>query len=242
MKKRDVYGYLIGIAAAELVGLLARLFSGAGDAFYSALRQPPLAPPGWVFPVAWALLYAMMGAASYGIWSSAGEGRRCALLLYAVQLAVNFSWTIVFFRFQLVGPAAAVLALLCVLVALTMLCFWRLRRSAGLLMLPYLLWSLFAVPERGGLALKPVKFSPKANEKGALRNERFRAGRPLVLSQAVRSAYPASISAASASGFTRSCTPRCPALTAISSNSTAVSSKYVGNFFFMPTGEQPPRM
>ena len=153
MKTRDVYGYLIGIAAAELVGLLARLFSGAGDAFYSALRQPPLAPPGWVFPVAWALLYAMMGAASYGIWSSAGEGRRCALLLYAVQLAVNFSWTIVFFRFQLVGPAAAVLALLCVLVALTMLCFWRLRRSAGLLMLPYLLWSLFALYLNAGVWL-----------------------------------------------------------------------------------------
>ena len=67
MKKRDIYGYLIGIAAAELVGLLARLFSGAGDAFYSGLNQPPLAPPGWVFTVAWTILYALMGAASYQI-------------------------------------------------------------------------------------------------------------------------------------------------------------------------------
>lgn len=97
MKKRDIYGYLIGIGAAELVGLLARLFSGAGNAFYGTLKQPPLAPPGWVFPVAWAILYAMMGAASYLVYGSDSEQRSSALALYAIQLAVNFSWTLVFF-------------------------------------------------------------------------------------------------------------------------------------------------
>lgn len=145
MKKRDIYGYLIGIAAAELVGLLARLFSGAGDAFYSGLNQPPIAPPGWVFPVAWAILYALMGAASYQIWESTAENRRGALVLYAAQLAVNFAWTIVFFRFRLIGPAVAVLVLLCVLAALTMAQFRKIRRSAGLLLLPYMLWLLFAL-------------------------------------------------------------------------------------------------
>lgn len=154
MKKRDIYGYLIGIAAAELVGLLARLFSGAGDAFYSGLNQPPLAPPGWVFPVAWAILYALMGAASYQIWESTAENRRGALVLYAAQLAVNFAWTIVFFRFRLIGPAVAVLVLLCVLAALTMAQFQKIRRSAGLLLLlPYMLWLLFALYLNAGVWL-----------------------------------------------------------------------------------------
>lgn len=145
MKKRDIYGYLIGIGAAELVGLLARLFSGAGDAFYGTLKQPPLAPPGWVFPVAWAILYAMMGAASYLVYGSDSEQRSSALALYAIQLAVNFSWTLVFFRFRLIGAAAAVLILLNVLLVLTVVQFWRVHRSAGILMLPYLLWTLFAL-------------------------------------------------------------------------------------------------
>ncbi len=145
MKKKELYGYGIGIVAAELVGLLAQLFSGAGSAFYETLQQPPLSPPGWVFPVVWTLLYAMMGAASYQIWSSEADGRRGALVLYAAQLAVNFLWTIVFFRFRLIGPAVAVLALLCVLVALTALRFWKIRPSAGLLLVPYLIWILFAL-------------------------------------------------------------------------------------------------
>ena len=145
MKKQSVYGYLIGIGAAELVGLLARLFSGAGDRFYEKLNQPPLLPPGWVFPVVWTILYALMGAASYQIYSSRSELRCGALVLYAVQLAVNFFWTLVFFRFHALGAAAAILILLSVLIALTAVWFWKIRRSAGWMMLPYLLWTLFAL-------------------------------------------------------------------------------------------------
>ncbi|MGN0479760.1 MAG: TspO/MBR family protein [Hominenteromicrobium sp.] len=145
MKKQNVYGYLIGIGIAELAGLLARLVSGAGDPFYEKLNQPPLAPPGWGFPVVWAILYALMGAASYQVYGSRSELRRSALVLYAVQLAVNFFWTLVFFRFRALGAAAAVLILLIVLVAMTAVWFRRVRPSAGALMLPYLLWVIFAL-------------------------------------------------------------------------------------------------
>lgn len=145
MKKKDIYGYLIGIGLAELVGLLAGLFSGAGSGYYEELVQPPLAPPGWVFPVVWTLLYALMGAASYRIYNSDSEKRRSALILYAAQLAVNFLWTIVFFRFRAPGAAAAVLVLLVVLLMLTIVQFWQVDKKAALLMVPYLLWTLFAL-------------------------------------------------------------------------------------------------
>lgn len=145
MKKKDIYGYLIGIGAAELVGLLARLFSGASDPFYEELVQPPFAPPGWVFPVVWTVLYALMGAASYQIFNSDSPKRRCALTLYAVQLAVNFLWTLVFFRFHALGASSAVLILLVVLLALTVIQFCKIRKSAAWLMMPYLLWTIFAL-------------------------------------------------------------------------------------------------
>lgn len=145
VRKKDLYGYLIGIGAAELVGLLAQLFSGSGSAYYEELNQPPLAPPGWVFPVVWTLLYALMGAASYRIFNSDSEKRCGALTLYAAQLAVNFLWTIVFFRFRAPGAAAAVLVLLIVLLVLTIVQFWRVDQKAALLLVPYLLWTLFAL-------------------------------------------------------------------------------------------------
>ena len=145
MKKKDIYGYLIGIGAAELVGALSALFSGAGGDFYKTLEQPPLSPPGWLFPVMWTLLYALMGAASYRVYEGEEANRKTALVLYGIQLAVNFIWPIVFFRFEMLGAAMAVLILLAVLVFLTAVQFYRADKLAGILMLPYLLWTLFAL-------------------------------------------------------------------------------------------------
>ena len=145
MKKNDLYGYLIGIGAAELVGVLSSLVSGAGRGFYTQVEQPPLSPPGWVFPVVWTVLYALMGAASYRVYESTAENRTAALVFYALQLLVNFVWPVVFFRLQNFGAAAAVLVLLLVLVVFTTVQFWKADPLAGLFLLPYVLWTAFAL-------------------------------------------------------------------------------------------------
>ena len=105
IKKNDLYGYGISIAIAELTGLLAQLFSNMQSGFFSSLEKPPLSPPGWLFPVVWTLLYALMGIAAYRVYNSKAENRTGALVLYGLQLFVNFLWPIVFFRFQNIGAA-----------------------------------------------------------------------------------------------------------------------------------------
>ncbi len=155
MKKLQLTDLLTSIAIAELVGVLSSLLAGNSRAFYETLPLPPLSPPGWVFPVVWTLLYALMGAAAYLIYradADAGQ-KRSALTLYVAQLAVNFLWSIVFFRFQLFWLSVAVLLLLNVLVALTILFFRRISRPAAYLLLPYLAWILFAAYLNIGVAV-----------------------------------------------------------------------------------------
>ena len=145
LTKNDLYGYGISVAIAELTGLLAQFLSGMDPSFYRSLKQPPLSPPWWLFPIVWTELYALMGIAAYRNYNAKSENRRGALVLYGAQLLVNFLWPIVFFRFQNIGGAMALLILLFVLVVLTAAFFFRIDRAAGLLLLPYLLWVSFAL-------------------------------------------------------------------------------------------------
>ena len=110
------------------------------------LEQPPLSPPGWLFPVAWSLLYVLMGAASYLVLSSAAPlyERRRALKLYAVQLVVNVLWPPIFFGLGLYLAALLWLALLWVLALITALRFRRVSRPAACLLAPYIVWLTFA--------------------------------------------------------------------------------------------------
>ena len=136
----------VSLAVPLAVGGLSAFLTKDSMKEFSQLRQPPLTPPMWVFPVVWTVLFVMMGFASYLIYTSAagtGEKRR-ALTLYAVQLAVNFGWPILFFDLNWWMPAFFWLLLLWGLILWTMLWFGRFRRMAGLLLLPYLLWVAFA--------------------------------------------------------------------------------------------------
>lgn len=144
--KIDWKKLLICLAIPLAVGGLAAWLSGGGMADYSAVNQPPLSPPGWLFPVVWTILYLLMGYASYRVLiSGADEGQiRRALTLYGAQLALNFLWPLVFFGLDWYLAAFVVLIALWVLIYLTMRAFSEIDEWAGNLLLPYILWVTFA--------------------------------------------------------------------------------------------------
>lgn len=151
MRKALIICLLIPLA----VGGLAAWLTMDSMAQFAALAQPPLSPPGWVFPVVWTILYLLMGWASFLIWKSGTPqaAKKRALGPYGVQLAANFVWPLLFFRAGLYGFALIWLVILLVLVAETMLAFGRIDRRAAWLLAPYLLWLLFAAYLNAGVWL-----------------------------------------------------------------------------------------
>ncbi len=110
---------------------------------FESINKPALAPPGWLFPVVWTILYILMGIASYLILTS-GKPDAGALTVYGIQLAFNLFWSIIFFNLKRYLFAFVWLILLWLLILKTALLFYQISKSAGYLMLPYLLWVTFA--------------------------------------------------------------------------------------------------
>ena len=135
--------FFLGLPLA--VGGLATLLAG-GMGSYKTFAQPPLSPPGWVFPVVWTLLYLAMGYASFRVYTKEENHRQCRLSLglYLVQLFFNFLWPIVFFRFEAFLLAFGVLIALWIGIVATMWQFYKSDERAGDLLIPYLLWVTFA--------------------------------------------------------------------------------------------------
>lgn len=136
---------LISLAIPLAVGGLGSLLSGGmGD--YKTLNQPPLSPPGWVFPLVWTVLYLLMGYASYLVYTSDKPKQeiKTALILYGAQLVLNLLWPIVFFGFEWYLAAFILLLALWALIYLTMRKFSAINERAGDLLLPYILWVTFA--------------------------------------------------------------------------------------------------
>ena len=142
---------IISLAVSLGTGLLAALLTRQSPEVYESLIQPPLSPPPWVFPVVWTLLYILMGIAAYRVWVTDDPGRERALTLYGAQLLFNFFWPQIFFSARLYGLALIWIVVLWVLVLLTQHRFARIDRTAGILMLPYLLWVTFAVYLNAGV-------------------------------------------------------------------------------------------
>lgn len=143
--KTDWKKRLILWAIPLAVGGLAALLSG-GMGSYKVMVRPPLSPPGWVFPVVWTILYLLMGEASYRVLTSGKDMViiRSALKTYAVQLALNFIWPLVFFGAQMYLLAFFILIALWVAIFLTLRQFSAIDETAGNLLIPYLLWVTFA--------------------------------------------------------------------------------------------------
>lgn len=131
-------------------GLSAWLTRNSMD-LYGSLRQPPLSPPGWLFPVVWTILFILMGVAAWMIWEEGEPVRDTPLRLYAIQLFFNFVWPLIFFNARLYGLALVWIVLLWVLILFTALRFWQVRPAAGWLLAPYLLWVTFAAYLNAGV-------------------------------------------------------------------------------------------
>lgn len=138
--------WLIGIGLPLAVGGVAGWLTMGSMEAYGALTQPLLSPPGWVFPVVWSILYILMGIVSVLVWKSdAPEAeKQRALRLYGVQLLFNFIWPLLFFCAGWYGTAFFWLLLLLLLVLATMAAFRDIRPLAGNLLIPYVIWLLFA--------------------------------------------------------------------------------------------------
>jgi benzodiazapine receptor len=130
---------LLGTVSGKISG------SGFGNAWFDALQKPAIMPPGWVFGAAWTLLYILLGLAVALILHAKGaRGRGLALGLFVLQLLLNYAWSPIFFAYHEVGAAFWTILAMIAVSAVAALLFWRIRRSAGLLMLPYLAWLCFA--------------------------------------------------------------------------------------------------
>ncbi|MFZ5746330.1 MAG: TspO/MBR family protein [Pseudomonadota bacterium] len=130
---------LLGFASARLAP------TGAENRWYMALVKPEQMPPNWAFPVAWTALYILLGLALALIINARGSRLRGpALVVFAVQMALNVAWTPVFFGAHLVEPALAILGALFVAALATTILFGQIRVLAAVMLLPYLAWIAFA--------------------------------------------------------------------------------------------------
>jgi len=139
--------FFIAIAIPLTVGALSALLTRESMMTFELLVKPPLSPPAWLFPVVWTILYFLMGAASYLVFTSeqaSSQEIRQALSSYALQLFFNFFWSIIFFNLMTYLFAFIWLCVLLFLIVLTALQFFRIHKTAGYLLVPYIIWVTFA--------------------------------------------------------------------------------------------------
>lgn len=133
----------ICIAIALIIGGISAFLTRGNMQAFDMLNKPALSPPGWLFPIVWTVLYILMGIASYLVLVSQKTNNN-ALVLYGIQLFFNFFWSIIFFNLELYIFAFVWLVILWILILKTAISFYQIEKTAGYLMIPYLLWVTFA--------------------------------------------------------------------------------------------------
>lgn len=139
--------FIIAIAIPMGVGLLSTLFTKDNMNIYEELIVPNIAPPAWLFPLVWSVLYALMGISSALIYNRRLTDTakvRSALSTYAISLVINFAWSIIFFNANAFLLSFLWLVLLFYFIVKTILEYRKIKPSAAYLQIPYALWVAFA--------------------------------------------------------------------------------------------------
>ena len=144
-QKVKIYGISIAIPLA--VGGLAAFLTRNSIGIYEEIYQPFLAPPSWVFPVVWTVLYVLMGVSAamiYGDAMASTDDKKHALRLYGINLVVNFLWSIIFFNLGAFFAAFLWLMLLIFVIMRMTVSFYKIKPIAAYLEIPYVIWCCFA--------------------------------------------------------------------------------------------------
>jgi len=138
---------IFSIAISQLAGVIGSLTTSPSiPTWYTSLIKPSYTPPGWVFTVVWLTLYTIMGISLYMIWVSEGNDnkRKMAIKFYFFHLALNSAWSLAFFGLKNLSFAFILITLLLVAIICLIKLFWNIERKAAYLLIPYLLWVVFA--------------------------------------------------------------------------------------------------
>jgi tryptophan-rich sensory protein len=144
--RKNLKALIISVIISEGVGILSVICAGNIFGVFKELRKPSFAPSPWIFPIVWVVLYFLMAVAVYRIWilGQRGLNVKKALIFYAVQLILNFAWSIIFFKFKLIWLALIEILILLIYVILTAVEFRKFDSKAFILMIPYVAWVAFA--------------------------------------------------------------------------------------------------
>lgn len=138
---------VIAILTCEVIGFTSGLIgSAAMNTWFDNLQKPSWNPPNYLFGPVWTFLYALMGIAFWLIWKNATpeSNKRSAYTVFALQLFLNFCWSIIFFRFQAPFIALIEILFLLAMILLTAYHFSKISKTAAYLLIPYALWVSFA--------------------------------------------------------------------------------------------------
>lgn len=138
--KFNLSKFFVSIFLCLGVGFLGSIFTVSSiPTWYVALNKPFFSPPNWVFAPVWTMLYLLMGFSLYLVWS-----KEKAPFTFFVQLILNFLWSIIFFGLKMPGLAVIEILFLWSAIFLTIRNFWKINKTAGVLLLPYIFWVSFA--------------------------------------------------------------------------------------------------
>ncbi|PRR72696.1 TspO/MBR family protein [Clostridium thermopalmarium DSM 5974] len=145
-EKKNIGLLILIIILIEGAGFLSGLLGMSNIRIYENLIKPSFAPPNWIFPIVWAILYFLMAISLYRIILKGKQNNNItkALILFFIQLFLNLIWTTIFFRFNLYGLAFIEILLMLIFILLTTFEFYRHDKIASFLMIPYIAWTSFA--------------------------------------------------------------------------------------------------
>ena len=146
MNKTLTLEFLISILLPLSLGAIAGMFTSQSvPEWYATLNRPSFNPPNWIFGPVWTTLYILMGISFFLIWKQeASKARNRAVLIFLLQLLLNFAWSFIFFYFNMIGLALVEIVLLWISIVLMLVVFYKIKPIASYINIPYLLWVTFA--------------------------------------------------------------------------------------------------